>query len=413
MVLENFNQLLTKYARLLIQKGINVQKDDYVQINTDLEQAPLVRILIKEAYEAGAKKVFVNWTDDQLSRLGYEYQSVDTLTDIPQYKIDEANDMITKRAKRIALRSSNPNALKGIDASKISAAQKASAEAMHDVRIATQANVVSWLVAAGAGEEWAKLVFSDLETTEEKVDALWDQIFKTTRVYEEDPVAAWDEHESRLQEKASFLNEKQFKALHYTAPGTDITIGLPLNHIWESAGSLNEKGEVFVANMPTEEVFTAPDFRHIDGVISSTKPLSYGGVLIEDMVFEFKDGQVVKASAAEGEETLLQLLDSNDGARSLGEVALVAHQSPISQSGIIFYNTLFDENASNHLALGSAYATSVQNGTKMTQDELKEAGLNRSTTHVDFMVGSAEMNIDGITHDGEVVPVFRNGEWAF
>lgn len=413
MVLENFNQLLTKYARLLIQKGINVQKDDYVQINTDLEQAPLVRILIKEAYEAGAKKVFVNWTDDQVSRLGYEYQSVDTLTDIPQYKIDEANDMITKRAKRIALRSSNPNALKGIDASKISAAQKASAEAMHDVRIATQANVVSWLVAAGAGEEWAKLVFPDLETTEEKVDALWDQIFKTTRVYEEDPVAAWDEHESRLQEKASFLNEKQFKALHYTAPGTDITIGLPLNHIWESAGSLNEKGEVFVANMPTEEVFTAPDFRHIDGVISSTKPLSYGGVLIEDMVFEFKDGQVVKASAAEGEETLLQLLDSNDGARSLGEVALVAHQSPISQSGIIFYNTLFDENASNHLALGSAYATSVQNGTKMTQDELKEAGLNRSTTHVDFMVGSAEMNIDGITHDGEVVPVFRNGEWAF
>lgn len=413
MVLENFDQLLTKYARLLIQKGINVQKDDYVQINTDLEQAPLVRILIKEAYEAGAKKVFVNWTDDQVSRLGYEYQSVDTLTDIPQYKIDEANDMITKRAKRIALRSSNPNALKGIDASKISAAQKASAEAMHDVRIATQANVVSWLVAAGAGEEWAKLVFPDLETTEEKVDALWDQIFKTTRVYEEDPVAAWDEHESRLQEKASFLNEKQFKALHYTAPGTDITIGLPLNHIWESAGSLNEKGEVFVANMPTEEVFTAPDFRHIDGVISSTKPLSYGGVLIEDMVFEFKDGQVVKASAAEGEETLLQLLDSNDGARSLGEVALVAHQSPISQSGIIFYNTLFDENASNHLALGSAYATSVQNGTKMTQDELKEAGLNRSTTHVDFMVGSAEMNIDGITHDGEVVPVFRNGEWAF
>ncbi|UUX33843.1 aminopeptidase [Fundicoccus culcitae] len=413
MVLENFDQLLTKYAQLLIQKGINVQKDDYVQINTDIEQAPLARLLIKEAYLAGAKKVIINWTDDQTTRLGYEYQDVETLTDIPQYRIDEANDMIKKLAKRISLRSSNPNALQGIDPSKISAANKANAEAMHDVRIATQANVVSWLVAAGAGEEWAKLVFPDLATTEEQVDALWDQIFKTTRVYEEDPVDAWDEHEDRLQEKATFLNKKQFKELHYTSPGTDIVIGLPKNHLWESAGSQNQQGEVFIANMPTEEVFTAPDFRRIDGVISSTKPLSYGGVLIKDMVFEFKDGQVVKASASEGEETLLNLLDSDDGSRSLGEVALVAHQSPISQSGIIFYNTLFDENASNHLALGSAYATSVLNGTKMSQDELKEVGLNRSTIHVDFMVGSGEMDIDGITYEGEVIPVFRNGEWAF
>ncbi|MGF3072542.1 aminopeptidase [Facklamia sp. P13069] len=413
MTLKNFDQLLEKYANLIVNKGIAVSKEDYILIFADLDQAPLVRLVTEAAYKAGAKFVKVNWADDTLTRLHFTHQSEETLTDIPQFIIDEGNYFVEKRAKRISLRSSDPNVLKGIDPAKINAANRASSQAMKDVRIATQSNLVSWLVVAGAGKEWAALVFPELKTSEEQVDALWDQIFKTTRIYEEDPIKAWDEHEDRLSEKARFLNEQQFDQLHYTGPGTDFTVGLPKNHVWESAGSLNEKGEVFIANMPTEEVFTAPDSRRAEGYISSSKPLAYGGTIIDEMKFTFKDGKVTEVSAKEGEETLRQLVEENEGSDSLGEVALVPHQSPISQSGIIFFNTLFDENASNHIALGQAYATSVKNGAKMSQKELEEVGLNRSNVHVDFMVGNAEMNVDGISVDGTVTPIFRKGEWAF
>src|SRR5699024_2053404 len=230
-------------------------------------------------------------------------------------------------------------------------------------------------------------VFSNLPQ-EDAQDLLWDQIFKTTRIYADDPIKAWREHDQTLQEKADKLNHSQFDALHYQAPGTDLTIGLPKNHLWEGAGSLNARGERFMANMPTEEVFTAPDRNRVDGVVVSTKPLSYAGTTILDMEFHFKDGKVVDVKAREGEETLKHLIETDEGSKHLGEVALVPDPSPISQSGITFYNTLFDENASNHLALGSAYAFSLQGGTEMSEEELKEAGLNRSTVHVDFMIGS-------------------------
>lgn len=413
MVLENFDVLLDKYAQLLMGKGLNVSTDDYVLINAEIEQAQLVRLMTQHAYQFGAKHVKVNWTDSATNRIGYECQSVETLSDIPQYRIEESKYDIETRAKRIALRSANPNALKGIDPEKLSAATKAASIAFEEQRIASQANVMSWLVCAASGAEWAQLVFPNLESSEAQIDALWDQIFKTTRIYENDPILAWNQHEALLNEKADFLNAKQFDQLQYTAPGVDFTVGLPQNHVWESAGSTNQQGEIFIANMPTEEVFTAPDYRRADGIIKSSKPLSYNGVVIKDMTFSFKDGQIVDVKAAEGEATLKKLVEDNEGARSLGEVALVPHSSPISQSNITFFNTLFDENASNHLAIGSAYATSVQNGTTMTQAELKAAGLNRSTVHVDFMVGNAEMNIDGITKDGETFAIFRNGEWAF
>lgn len=412
MTLENFDHLLNKYADLIVHKGINVLKDDYVLINTDLEQAPLVRLITEKAYLAGAKLIKVNWSDDQLSRLNLTHMSQETLTDIPQHKIDEGHYFLGKKAKRISLRSSNPNALKGIDPVKINAANRAGSEAFKEIRIATQANEVSWCVVAGAGKEWAALVFPELKSSEEQVAALWDQIFKTTRIYEEDPVKAWDEHEARLQEKADLLNQAQFDHLHYTGPGTDFKVGLPKNHVWEGGGSHNRQGEAFMANMPTEEVFTAPDARRAEGYISSSKPLAYGGHVIDGMKFTFKDGKVVEVTAKEGQETIRQLVEENEGSDQLGEVALVPHQSPISQSGITFYNTLFDENASNHLALGQAYASCVEKGTQMSQEELKEVGLNRSNVHVDFMVGNAEMNIDGIKEDGTVIPVFRNGEWA-
>lgn len=412
MTLENFNENLKKYARLIAETGVNVQDNHTVVLQISVDQAPLARLITEEAYRLGAAEVIVQWRDETIQREFLAHAATDRIENVPQYKIDQTDDWIAKGASRISVVSSNPDALAGVDAQRVAAFQAANGKALVNLRKATQANKVSWTVVAAASEGWAAKVFPELATSEEQVDALWNEIFKTTRIYEENPVIAWDIHDKKLQEKAAELNEQQFTALHYTAPGTDLTIGLPKNHLWEGAGSYNARGEEFMANMPTEEVFTAPDSRRVDGYVSSTKPLSYAGTIISGMKFTFKDGKVVDFSAEQGEEALKNLLAIDEGAKHLGEVALVPDPSPISQSGLIFYNTLFDENASNHLAFGSAYAFNLQGGTEMSEEELAEAGLNRSQTHVDFMVGSDKMNIDGIKEDGTIVPVFRNGDWA-
>lgn len=412
MTLENFNENLKKYARLIAETGVNVQDNHTVVLQISVDQAPLARLITEEAYRLGAAEVIVQWSDETIQREFLAHAATDRIENVPQYKIDQTDDWIAKGASRISVVSSNPDALAGVDAQRVAAFQAANGKALVNLRKATQANKVSWTVVAAASEGWAAKVFPELATSEEQVDALWNEIFKTTRIYEENPVIAWNIHDKKLQEKAAELNEQQFTALHYTAPGTDLTIGLPKNHLWEGAGSYNARGEEFMANMPTEEVFTAPDSRRVDGYVSSTKPLSYAGTIISKMKFTFKDGKVVDFSAEQGEEALKNLLAIDEGAKHLGEVALVPDPSPISQSGLIFYNTLFDENASNHLAFGSAYAFNLQGGTEMSEEELAEAGLNRSQTHVDFMVGSDKMNIDGIKEDGTIVPVFRNGDWA-
>lgn len=412
MTLENFNENLKKYARLIAETGVNVQDNHTVVLQISVDQAPLARLITEEAYRLGAAEVIVQWSDETIQREFLAHAATDRIENVPQYKIDQTDDWIAKGASRISVVSSNPDALAGVDAQRVAAFQAANGKALVNLRKATQANKVSWTVVAAASEGWAAKVFPELATSEEQVDALWNEIFKTTRIYEENPVIAWDIHDKKLQEKAAELNEQQFTALHYTAPGTDLTIGLPKNHLWEGADSYNARGEEFMANMPTEEVFTAPDSRRVDGYVSSTKPLSYAGTIISGMKFTFKDGKVVDFSAEQGEEALKNLLAIDEGAKHLGEVALVPDPSPISQSGLIFYNTLFDENASNHLAFGSAYAFNLQGGTEMSEEELAEAGLNRSQTHVDFMVGSDKMNIDGIKEDGTIVPVFRNGDWA-
>lgn len=412
MVLKNFDALLKNYAKLITKVGVNVQKSHTVVVQIQVEQAPLARFIVSEVYKLGAKQVIVQWTDDFISREMFVNADQEIIETVPQYKIDEMNDWVEKGASRISVVSQNPDAYAGVDNDRLSTYQLAMGKAMMPLRQATQANKVSWVVVAAAGSEWAKKVFPDLKTTEEQVDALWESIFKVTRMYEADPILAWDNHDKLLEKKSAELNAEQFDALHYTAPGTDLIIGLPDNHHWEGAGSLNVRGERFMANMPTEEVFTAPDNRRIDGVVTSTKPLSYSGNTLENMTFTFKDGKVVDVKAEKGEEVLKKLLETDEGAKSLGEVALVPDSSQISQSGLTFFNTLFDENASNHLALGSAYAFNLKGGTEMSEEELIAAGLNRSQTHVDFMIGSNKMNIDGIKKDGTLVPVFRNGEWA-
>ncbi|NQG97887.1 aminopeptidase [Streptococcus suis] len=412
MVLPNFKENLAKYAKLLVSTGINVQPGHTVQLTIGVEQAELARLIVKEAYAHGAVEVLVNWLDDVIARERLVNVDVELLEQVHPQRITEMNYLLERKASRLVVLSDDPGAYDGVDPEKLSRNARALSQALNPMRQATQANKISWTLGAASGLEWAKKVFPNAASDEEAVDLLWDQIFKTCRIYEEDPIKAWEEHEARLVAKAKVLNDEQFVKLHYTAPGTDLVLGMPKNHLWEAAGSVNAQGEHFIANMPTEEVFTAPDYRVADGYVTSTKPLSYNGNIIEGIKVTFKDGEIVDVTAEKGDEVMKKLVFDNAGARGLGEVALVPDKSPISQSGVTFFNTLFDENASNHLAIGSAYAFSIEGGTEMSQEELKEAGLNRSDVHVDFMIGSNKMNIDGIREDGTRVPIFRDGEWA-
>jgi aminopeptidase len=409
--MSEFAHHLDKYAELIVKVGVNVQQGQEVFITGAVDNAPLVRLVASNAYAAGASNVHVDWTDDSLSRLKYEKAADDIFTRYPEWETAKRNDFVERGAAFISIVSSSPDLLKGIDSGRISNFQKASGQGLKEFRRAIQADKVSWTVVAAASKQWAAKVFPEAGE-EEAVDLLWKAIFDSVRLHADDPVKAWDEHNATLHSKGEILNKNRFKKLHYTAPGTDLTIELPENHIWVAAGSTNVSNVPFMANMPTEEVFTVPLKTGTNGYVSSTKPLSYGGNIIDRFKLTFENGRIVKVEAEEGQEILQQLVDIDEGSHYLGEVALVPHESPISQSNILFYNTLFDENASNHLAIGSGYAFNIEGGKTMSPEELEASGVNASITHNDFMIGSAEMDIDGILSDGTVVPVFRKGNWA-
>ncbi|PLR76913.1 aminopeptidase [Bacillus sp. V3-13] len=410
--MSDFNAKLEKYADLAVKVGVNVQKGQTLVINTTLDAAEFVRIVVKKAYETGAHNVIVNWTDDVVSRTKYELAPDEAFLEYPEWRAKEMEELAENGAAFMAIVSSSPDLLKGIKPERIANFQKAAGKALAKYRQYVQSDKVSWTVIAVPSDEWAAKVFPE-EPAESRVHKLWEAIFKATRSDLDNPVEAWKEHDKNLNEKVEHLNSKRFKKLHYKASGTDLTVELPEGHIWVGAGSTNEKGIEFMANMPTEEVFTVPYREGVDGYVSSTKPLSYGGNIIDQFKISFENGRIVNVEAKEGEEVLKRLVETDEGSHYLGEVALVPHNSPISQSEILFFNTLFDENASNHFAIGSAYAFCIEGGKQMSSDELKEKGLNQSIIHVDFMVGSAEMDIDGITADGKTEPVFRNGSWAF
>lgn len=411
MTLSNFNESLKKYAELAVDIGVAVKPGDTVYVQISVDQAQLARLIVAAAYQRGAAEVQVQWFDDVLKRLDMAHMADERLFNIPAFVKGQFDYWVDHQAKRITVVSSDPDNLAGIDSNRIAKYQEAFAKAYKRLMEAISSMSISWTIIGAASPRWAQKVFPDAATPEEATELLWEAIFKTTRIDQPDPEAAWKAHDQKLREKAAWLNNEQFDQLHYMAPGTDLVVGLPKNHIWEGAGAFNPRGEEFMANMPIEEVFTAPDFRRIDGTVVSTKPLSYGGNILEDMHFTFKDGQIVEAHAKQGDDVLQNLLKT-PGARSLGEVSLVPDPSPISQSGLIFFNTLFDENASDHMALGQAYPFSVKDGVAMTNEQRAAAGLNQSPTHVDFMMGSAAMNIDGIKPDGTIIPIFRNGDWA-
>ena len=411
MTLSNFNESLKKYAELAVDIGVAVKPGDTVYVQISVDQAQMARLIVEAAYQRGAAEVQVQWFDDVLKRLDMAHMANERLFNIPAFVKGQFDYWVDHQAKRITVVSSDPDNLAGIDSNRIAKYQEAFAKAYKRLMEAISSMSISWTIIGAASPRWAQKVFPDAATPEEATELLWEAIFKTTRIDQPDPEAAWKAHDQKLREKAAWLNNEQFDQLHYMAPGTDLVVGLPKNHIWEGAGAFNPRGEEFMANMPTEEVFTAPDFGRIDGTVASTKSLSYGGNILEDMHFTFKDGQIVEAHAKQGDDVLQNLLKT-PGARSLGEVSLVPDPSPISQSGLIFFNTLFDENASDHMALGQAYPFSVKDGVAMTNEQRAAAGLNQSPTHVDFMMGSAAMNIDGIKPDGTIIPIFRNGDWA-
>jgi len=408
-----FQESLEKYAELAVKVGVNVQQGQTLVVNTSIEAAEFVRLVVKKAYEAGAKNVVVNWSDDAVSRIKYDLAPDESFTEYPKWRAQETIELAENGAAFMGIVSASPDQLKGVKSERIANFQKAAGKALEKYRQYTQSDKVSWTVIAAPSKAWAQKVFPQAPTAEESVKLLWDAIFKATRVDSEDPVQAWKDHDKKLHKIVDYLNEKRYKKLHYTAPGTDLTVGLPEGHLWVGAGSINEKGHEFMANMPTEEVFTVPQKDAVDGYVSSTKPLSYGGNIIDEFTITFENGRIVDVKAKEGEEILKQLVETDEGSHYLGEMALVPHNSPISESNILFFNTLFDENASNHFAIGSAYAFCVEGGKKMSREELEKHGLNQSITHVDFMVGSAKMNIDGIKEDGSTEPIFRNGDWAF
>lgn len=402
-----------KYAELLLSKGVNLQKGQDLVLNAPVDAADFVEIIVRLAYQKfNSGTVHVNFSHGKLSRYKYEFASNEVLVDVPKYSLKKTEELIERRAAILSIGASDPHLLKGIDPEKIAMASKASGEKMAPYRKQILSGDIRWCGAAIASETWAKKLFPDLGT-DESMEKLWEYIFKCTRVDQEDAVKAWDEHLSRLEEKTNFLNEKKFKKLHYKSSKTDLYVDLPEGHIWVSGGDAATDGHIFIPNIPTEEIFTANHKYGINGTLASTMPLNLRGTVVEDFVLTFKDGKITDYDAKVGKESLGKLLEMDEGSKYLGEVALVPYNSPISDLNTIFYNTLYDENASCHFAFGRAYAMCVEGGNQMSDDELEKAGINNSLVHTDFMVGSHELDIDGYDSLGNVTAIFRNGNWAF
>lgn len=404
-------KLQDQFIESILKKGVNIQEKQPLLVRAPIEGVAFVRKLVKRAYELGASDVHVSWSDDALTYLNLKHADKSVLENFPDWRVQMEESYVKNGAGLISIHSTNPDLLTDIDSDRIALANKAASEAMRNVSKEVMNDAVAWTVISIPTADWSHKVFPEL-SKEAAVEAMWETILKMSRVDGHDPLKAWDEHNKTLYKARVALTEKQYDKLIFKAPGTNLELGLPKGHIWHGGAALAKSGVEFNPNMPTEEVFSMPHKYKVNGKVSSTKPLNYGGSLIDDFTLTFKDGQVVDYEAKQGEAVLGNLLKSGEGADRLGEVALVPHKSPISESGLIFYNTLFDENASCHLALGKAYPTNIENGEEMDQATLDAHGVNDSLIHVDFMIGSAEMDIDGVKADGSTEAVFRKGAWA-
>lgn len=407
------SELLQKYAKMIVKVGANVQEGQKVRLTVGVDQVDLGIALTEECYKAGASYVDVDWDCGKIKKLDYQYASTEVLGNVRKWEEEKAREMAEDLPVRIFIESGDPDVLNGISADVISTVTRMRASVLKKYRDAIDGKH-QWVIAAAASPAWAKKVFPDLEEAE-AVEKLWDAIFSCVYLSEDsDPEAIWAAHTEKMTEKADWLNEQQFTELRYkSSNGTDFSVSLIPGAKWSGARDFNHNKKVYyVPNLPTEEVFNSPMRGKCEGRLVSTKALSWSGQLIDEFVVDFKDGKVVDCQAKVGEDTLKKMFAIDEGSSMLGEVALVPKESPINQSGLMFYNTLFDENACCHVAVGRGFGEVIDGYVDMTKEELFEKGINDSLIHVDFMVGSDDLDIVGIKEDGSEVPVFVNGTWA-
>lgn len=402
---------LDKLAEVAIKVGLQLQKGQDLVLTAPLVAVPLVRLITAHAYQAGAATVTTFYSDEETTLARYRHGHDDSFDRAPNWLYDGMAKAYENGAARLAIAGDNPMLLAQEDPTKVGRANKATSIAYKPALEHISNFDINWNICSYPNPSWAKLVFPDMPI-EEAVRKLADAIFAASRVDREDPVAAWAEHNAELKKRSTWLNGERFAALHFTGPGTDLTVGLADGHEWHGGASTAKNGVTCNPNIPTEEVFTTPHALKVEGHVSSTKPLSHQGTLIDNIQVRFEGGRIVEAKASKGEAVLNKVLDTDEGARRLGEVALVPHSSPISASGVLFYNTLFDENASCHIALGQCYSKCFLNGASLSQDQIKAQGGNSSLIHIDWMIGSGQVDIDGLRADGSKVPVMRKGEWA-
>ena len=406
------NNYLEKYAHLIVKTGINLQDKQTLVISAPLESAPFTRLVAEKAYLEGARDVVIQWRDELFSKIRYLHGPEEIFDEFPEWQKEFYLSYVHQGAAFLSIAASDPELMKDVNPLRITKAQKASNTALKDYRERLMSNKNTWCVVSIPTAAWSKKVFPDL-SEDESIQKLWETIFKTVRVDTDNPVASWEEHKGNLKRRSDLLNSLGLTSLHYkNSLGTDLTIELPENHIWLGGSEYTPEGIEFIANMPTEEVFTLPKKTGVKGKVVSSMPLNYNGNLIENLSLTFEEGRIVDFQAEKGFETLKTLIETDEGSHYLGEVALVPYDSPISNSKLLFYNTLFDENASCHLALGKAYPVCLKNSESLTQDDLSRQGANESLVHVDFMIGTSDLEIIGKTSEGNSIPIFKNGNFV-
>ncbi|MBB5753564.1 aminopeptidase [Prosthecomicrobium pneumaticum] len=402
---------LDRLAEVAVKVGLRLERGQDLFLTAPIAALPLVRRIAAHAYAAGAGLVTPLFSDEEVTLARYRHAPAESFDRAPAWLYEGVAKAFSANTARLAIVGDNPMLLSGEDPQKVSRANKANALAYQPALEKIAGFDINWNIVAYPGTAWARQVFPDLGEAE-AVGKLAEAIFAASRVDVADPVGAWAAHNAELKRRTQWLNAQRFDALHYVGPGTDLVIGLADDHEWQGGASTAKNGITCNPNIPTEEVFTTPHARRVEGHVASTKPLSYQGTLIDDIAVRFEGGRIVEARARRGEDVLQKVLDTDDGARRLGEVALVPHSSPISKGGLLFYNTLFDENAACHIALGQCYSKCFLDGASLSPDEIAAKGGNKSLIHIDWMIGSGTLDIDGLRPDGSRVPVFRAGEWA-
>jgi aminopeptidase len=407
-----FEKKLDRLAAVAVRAGLGLAPGQEVVMTATLDAIPLARRIAEHAYKAGASLVTTLYTDEEAALLRFHHATEASFDAAPAWLYEGMAQAFRSGAARLAITGNDPSLLSKEDPEKVSRVNRATSKAYRPALELITRDEINWTIVACATPAWAAAVFPNLPQ-EEALARLWEAIFTATRVDRPDPVAAWKEHDANLHARSSRLNEKRYAALHFRGPGTDLRVGLADDHLWMGGGSTARNGRYAIPNMPTEEVFTTPHKDRVEGRVTSTKPLSHQGTMIEEISVRFEAGRIVEAHAARGEQVLQKLIETDEGARRLGEVSLVPHSSPIASSGLLFLNTLFDENAACHIALGQAYSMCFKNGDTLTPEQLASRGANSSLIHVDWMIGSNRIDVDGITAAGGAEPVMRAGEWVF